>query len=321
MRLVIVGYGNIGRGLVETLAEKRSSLKKGGLDVKVVAVCEYSGCIVDESGVDLKRLLKEKPRWGKRKTLDVINEVDADIVVELTPGDIKSGEPGLKHIRAALESGKHVVTSNKSPLVVAYGELVKLAEDNGVMLKFEATVGGAIPVLNTLDRELKSNKARNVYGILNGTTNFILTKMLEEGVDFKAALLEAQTLGLAETDPTYDIEGIDSAAKVVILANSLGMDVKFKDLKVVGITGVTPEAVDLAKEHGYTIKLVGDIAAKEVSPRLVPLDHPLNVGGSLNAVLVDTDVAGEITLIGAGAGPRETSSAIMSDINAIAEKT
>jgi homoserine dehydrogenase len=320
VNLIIVGFGNIGRGLAGTLVKKKAALRQRGVNLRVVAVCEVKGCVVDENGVNLSQLLKGSVRWGRHKTLDVIRNVDADIMVELTPGDINTGEPGLRHIKAALESGKHVVTSNKSPLVVAYHELVELARKNNLQLRYEATVGGAIPIINTCTNELKVNSAKNIYGILNGTTNYILSKMSEEGVDFKVALKEAQTLGLAETNPDYDIKGIDSAAKVVILANSLmGMNIRMSDLRIRGIDGVTPEAVEVAKEHGYAIKLVGDVAAKEVSPRLVPLDHPLNVSGNLNAILVETDVAGEITLVGAGAGPKETSSALMSDILAIAE--
>jgi len=319
-RMIIVGFGNIGRGLAETLVKKEGALKARGLDLAVVAVCEVGGCVVDESGINLNTLLSGKAEWGGRKTLEAIENVEADIVVELTPGNIKTGEPGLTHIKTALESGKHVVTSNKSPLAVAYSRLTRLASRNGLQLRFEATVGGAIPVISTFRNELKVNSAMNIYGILNGTTNYILSKMSEEGVDLQAALKEAQDLGLAESNPEYDINGTDTAAKVVILANALmGMDVRLADIRIEGIKRVTPEAIELAKEYGYTIKLVGDVAAKEVGPMLVPIDHPLNVRGSLNAILIETDIAGKITMVGHGAGPRETSSALMADIIAIAE--
>jgi len=322
VRLVVVGFGNIGKGLASTLLEKRKQLMERGYDLRVVAVCEQKGCVVDDEGVDLEKLVGGKAKWDERlKTLEVIRSVEADIVVELTPGNINTGEPGLGHMKAALESGKHLVTSNKSPLVVGYRELSRMAAGKGLQLKFEATVGGAIPVINTCGNELKANAIRNIYGILNGTTNYILWKMTEEGVDFKTALKEAQNLGFAESNPDYDIKGIDTAAKVLILANSvMGMDAKMKDLKVTGIEGVTAEAIELAKDYGYAIKLVGDIAGKEVSPRLIPVEHPLNVPGNLNAILVETDVAGDITLIGAGAGAKETSSAILSDILAVAER-
>jgi homoserine dehydrogenase len=321
VRLVLVGFGNIGRGFASTLLEKGGHLRQRGYRIRVVAVCERMGCVVDEAGVDLRMLMEGKLRWMRRRTLDVIRDVDADIVVELTPGNIVSGEPGLGHILAALQSGKHVVTSNKSPIVVAYGRLKRLAARGKLQLRFEATVGGAIPVINTCANELKANGIVNIYGILNGTTNYILSKMSEEGVDFRSALAEAQSLGFAESNPQYDIKGIDTAAKVVILANSvMGAELRLKDIAVEGIEGVTPEAIELAKEHGFAIKLVGDVAGGRVGPRLVPQEHPLNVSGSLNAILIETDTAGDITLIGSGAGPKETSSAILGDVLEVSDR-
>jgi homoserine dehydrogenase len=320
VKVILVGFGKIGRGVAGSLAEKGAHLRRMGLDFRVVAACEHCGCVVDERGLDLGKLLSGKVKWGPRKTLDVLREVDADLAVEMTPGNIRTGQPGLSHIRAALESGKHVVTSNKSPLVVAYRQLSGLAARRGLQLRFEATVGGAIPVINTCTNELKSNTIMNVYGILNGTTNYILSKMGEEGVDFEAALKEAQSLGFAEPNPEYDVKGIDTAAKVIILANSLmGSRLRLRDLTVVGVDGVTHEAVELAKEYGYAVKLIGDVAGRSVGPRLIPVEHPLNVPGSLNAILVETDTAGDITLIGAGAGPKETSSAVIGDMISVAE--
>ncbi|MFH1788131.1 MAG: homoserine dehydrogenase, partial [Candidatus Altiarchaeota archaeon] len=185
---------------------------------------------------------------------------------------------------------------------------------------FEATVGGAIPVMNLMEYCLQVNEVKSAYGILNGTTNYVLSKMGEEGVALEAALKEAQALGYAEPDPTYDIEGVDSAAKVVILANALlGKNVSYSDMKVSGITEITSEAMELAKKQGYVIKLVGDVLRLEVSPRLVQVSHPLNVSGSLNALMLNTDVAGDVTLIGRGAGARETSSSVVSDVLSIAK--
>jgi len=320
-RLILVGFGKIGRGVAESIVKKRSHLMSLGYDLKVVAVCEVKGCVVDEKGIDLKRMLSGETRWGSRKTVDVISGMEADIVVEMTPGNIRDGEPGLSHIKAALKAGKHVVTSNKSPLAVAYHELQRQACKNGLELKFEATVGGAIPVINTCRSELRANGIMNIYGILNGTTNYILSKMSEEGVEFKVALKEAQSLGLAEPDPSYDIKGIDSAVKLVILADAImGEDIRLKDLNVVGVDSITSDAVELAKDHGFVIKLVGDVAAREVSPRLIPVEHPLNVPGNRNAILVETDLANDITLIGAGAGPKETSSAVLGDILDVADR-
>jgi len=324
--IIIVGFGKIGRAVARTIASKDSDIAgEFGVRLKVVGICDMVGSVLDEGGIDLGKVA-EKP-WGKhkdfvgRKTIDVIRSLKADIVVEATPGNVSDGEPGLSHIKAALESGKNVVTSNKAPLVVAFRELKSLARRNGVDLRYEATVGGAIPIINLYESELKPNTINSILGVLNGTTNYILTKMSEEGVEFDAALKEAQNLGLAEPNPEYDVKGIDTAAKVVILSNALlGKNVSLKDVKIVGIDEITPEAVDLAKEYGFEIKLIGDVKNLEVSPRLVPREHPLNIPGNLNAIMLETDIAGPLTLVGAGAGPKETSSSILSDIIAIAKK-
>jgi homoserine dehydrogenase len=195
------------------------------------------------------------------------------------------------------------------------------ARKAGREVRFEATVGGAIPLINLYRGTLQANEVRNIYGILNGTTNFILSKMAEECVDFRIALKEAQELGLAESDYSYDVDGIDSAVKVVILANALmGRSVSLKDVRVVGIRDITYETVELARKHNSVIKLVGDVNELEVSPRIIPQNHPLNISGALNAVMLDTDVAGDITITGVGAGPRETSSSVLSDIIDLAIK-
>ncbi|MCK4492208.1 MAG: homoserine dehydrogenase, partial [Candidatus Altiarchaeales archaeon] len=241
-----------------------------------------------------------------------------DIVLELTPGDIKTGEPGLTHIKEALGQGMNVVTSNKAPLALKFRELMKEAQKNNIRLRYEATVGGGIPIINLYDNGLRINEIKSVYGILNGTSNYILGKMEEELLDLETALKEAKDLGIAEPDPSYDIKGIDTGAKVAILANSLmDMEVSFKDINIVGIEDITPEAVDLAKKHGYSIKLIGDVRRLEVSPRLIPMDHPMNVSGFLNAITINTDLAKDITLIGRGAGAEETASSIFSDILSI----
>jgi len=326
IRIIIVGFGIIGRGVAETLVWKRQFFRSRlGVNVVVSAVCEVSGCLVPPGGVDLEKALSTPlPKiegWKDAKTKDVIRETEADVVVELTPGNIQSGEPGLSHILGSLAAGKHVVTSNKAPLAVAYRRIMEEAAKKERRVRFEATVGGAIPIMNLMEYCLQANEVSHAYGILNGTTNYILSKMAEDGVSLESALKEAQDLGYAEPDPKYDIEGVDSAAKVVILANALlGKDVSYKDMKVTGIREITPESVELAKKHGYVVKLVGDVVRQDVSPRLVPISHPLNVSGSLNALMLNTDIAGDITLIGRGAGARETSSSILSDILAIASR-
>lgn len=323
-RLIIVGFGVIGRGVVRVLTIKHSEIMKDyGIDLRVCAICEIDGCLVNEKGIELESALKlakeaklkKHPDWSPAKSLEVIGEIDADIVLELTPGDIKSGEPGLSHIMKALKSGKHVVTSNKAPLALRFSHITGMAEESNLMLRYEATVGGAVPLINLCRSNLQVNKIHSMYGILNGTSNFILTKMFEEDLVLDVALKEAQELGIAEKDPGYDIDGIDTGLKLVILANSLmNKKISFRDIKINGIRAVTPESIELAKKHGFVIKLIGDVSKLEVSPRLVPLNHPLNVSGTLNAVTLDTDIAGAITLVGHGAGEIETASSIFSDI-------
>jgi len=316
VKLMLVGYGLIGRHLMDSLREKQKGTE---IDLRLVAVCEVDGSLVNETGIDLDKLiendLRELAGFREEKALDLLDELDVDVMVECTPGDVETGEPGLSHIRKALSNGVDVVTSNKSPLAVSYRDLMDLASENGARLRFEATVGAAIPVLGLKENGLQANQVSNVYGVLNGTSNYVLSKMTSEGVSLELALSEAQELGYAETDPSYDIDGVDTAAKVVILANHfLDMDASFSDVDIEGIRKITPESLELAAEHGYAIKLIGDAANLKVAPRLIPQEHPLNVPENLNAVMLETDLAEDVTLIGHGAGGRQTSSALMADI-------
>ncbi|MGA9097842.1 MAG: homoserine dehydrogenase [Methanotrichaceae archaeon] len=318
----LVGYGIVGHGVVEVLHRKRSMLQEMGLDLKLISVTDHTGTIISEDGVDAEKILGERTlsdvATESMKGKEAIGAIDSDLVIEVTPTNIVHGQPGLGHMEAALSSGKHVVTSNKGPLVVAYNRLKKLAEDNGVMLKFEATVGGTMPLINLVERTLVGNTFYGIRGIFNGTCNYILTRMSQENIPYTHALSEAQDLGIAEADPTYDVEGVDTAGKVVILANALfNMNIKYSDVDVTGITGVTPEAIALAKEKGYLIKLIGDVPALTVKPTLVPIGSPIAVAGTLNSAAIYTDLSGTITVTGLGAGSIETASAILSDIISI----
>ncbi|MCS7131635.1 MAG: homoserine dehydrogenase [Hadesarchaea archaeon] len=329
MRIILIGFGNLGRGFARALIEKASYLRiNHGLRPVVAAAVDEFGAAIDERGLDIRRLLKSAertnsvagyPARGKRgKTaIEVIEEVEADLVFELTPTNIKTGEPGLTHIKRAMMAGRHVITSNKGPLVVAFRKLNELAKRQGVEFRYSASVGGSVPVISLAKRMLAGNEIQSIRGVLNGTSNYILTRMSKEGAPFDVVLREAQEMGIAEKDPTLDIEGIDTACKITILANAIfDMDAKLKDVKVTGITRIRPEAARLAQEAGYAIKLIG-VARRdllEVGPKLVPVGHPLAVGGTLNAVTFQTDLARETTITGFGAGPRETSSALLGDM-------
>ncbi len=322
MKMAIVGFGNVGKAVAKVMLEKRELLQKVGFEPSVVAIFEEAGSWIDEKGLKLQEILskgEDSPSWveGAMMAEERIADLDCDLIVEMTITNIDDGEPGLTHIREALESGKDVVTSNKGPLVLAFPELMDIAEKSDRLLLYEATVGGAIPVFHVAREALMVNKIISITGILNGTSNYILTKMTEERVSFNAALREAQEKGYAEADPTYDIEGIDAASKLVILANGiLKMKKIIKDVRIEGITRITPEMTELAIEDGYLVKHIGYVDRNriEVMPRLIPRSSPLAVGGTLNVISLKTDVAQDITLIGRGAGPRETASAILGDI-------
>jgi len=327
VRLLLLGFGVIGRGFAKVLIEKSDYIKKKhGIELKVVGVGEYNGCLVDEKGVDLKAALdlREKgkwldmlPQWKKITTKEMIDKVQADIAVEVVPSDIKTGEPGAGLIEAALKKGLHVASSDKCAMAHRFSELMNLAKKQDKWLLFESSAGGGMPLMNLARECIQADEVKSMEGILNGTTNYILTKMSKGGMDLETALREAQELGYAEADPTYDVEGIDAAAKTVILANDImGMNKKFSDVKIMGIRGVTKEAVQLAKKNGYVIKLIAEVNSSglSVGPKLVPENHPLNIESNLNAVMFKTDIGRDVVIIGRGAGGRETQSAIFSDV-------
>lgn len=315
VKISIIGFGAVGRGVAK--------LVKGIPFIEVTAIADSKGVAITPN---IEETLNKKQAGrpisnSSLSALDVITSVDHDITVEVTPTNIIDGEPGLTHIREALRHGRHVVTSNKGPLVKRFSELMKLASDYNVMMRYEATVGGAMPIINLVRETLTGSKVLNIVGVFNGTCNYILTRMTEEGLDYDHVLSEAQDMGIAEADPTYDVTGIDTACKVIILANSVfGQDVTFEDVNITGITKITSDALRLAKERAYSVKLIGDVKELKVSPMMVPGEHPLSVGGTLNAASIMTDNAGEITVTGKGAGSIETASAILSDIIGICKE-
>jgi homoserine dehydrogenase len=330
LKVQIVGFGNIGKGLAEVIISKRKVLReKHGLDLKVVSVSDITGTVFSDNGLDLEKILNTVKKKGNVigcpgarpiTGIEAIEEIDSDVVIEATPTNIKTGEPGLSHMLKSFDLGKHVVTSNKGPLVLKFKKLKEAAEKKKVKFMFEASVGGAMPVINLARDCLSGDEIQAIVGILNGTTNYILTRMHKEHSPFETVLREAQELGIAEADPSYDVEGIDTASKLVILANALmGLNATYKDVKIQGIKKITLEAVELSKEAGYVIKLIGEVrdGRLEVSPRLVPVNHPLNVDGALNVAMLEADIAGEVIIVGKGAGATETSSAILSDLIAI----
>lgn len=323
MDIFVAGFGTVGQGFAEVLESREMFFKKRyGENVRIVGVMDSRTYVTDPEGLAPMDLVSKKTETGKvgtktyKNALEVLDSVDYDILVEVSPTDYTTGGQGLKNIIHALENGKDVITTNKGPLAIKFGELIALARKNRCKLKFEGSVGGAMPIINLCHDNLVGEKIQSIRGILNGTCNYILSKM-DSGQPFEQALKEAQQLGYAEADPTGDVGGFDSACKVVILANSVfGRNVTFSDVSITGISGVTEEAIVLAKSRNMVVRLIGEITDTklEVAPRLVPRGHPLAVTGTLNAAQIQSDLAGPVTITGRGAGRLETASAILSDL-------
>ncbi|MFX0101295.1 MAG: homoserine dehydrogenase [Candidatus Hodarchaeota archaeon] len=326
-KLCLIGLGTVGKSLVSILSSKKAFIEeKYGISFTVIGIFEIDGLLHDPSGIVLDKIIageniKKMNGWREGiKANDEIENLEFDILVEMSWTNVESGEPAFTYIKKALNSGKHVVSSNKGPFLLYYKELMDLSREKGKKIRMEATVGSCLPILQASRTSLHGNEVLRIEAILNGTSNYILTRMANEKLDFDLALKEAQERGYAEADPTLDIEGHDAAGKLVILANTLmGMDKSIKDVKIEGISHLNLQAINLASGEGFIIKHLGIADAEgnlEVKPKLVPRAAPLGAGvsGTLNAVKIVTDLSKEIIFMGRGAGGIEAASAIFSDI-------
>ena len=330
-KIALAGCGNVGTALLELLCETKDELReKYGFEYKVVLVSARSkGTIMNPEGIDLGAALGslretrtfEKLQRAEGTFEELLKRSGATVLAECTPTNLKTGEPGLTHIRAALSRGIGVTTVNKGPISLALDELTALAKADGARLSYEGVVMSGTPVIDMIKSGLAGCAVKKFEGILNGTTNFMLTKMAE-GAEYGAALAEAQSLGYAEADPTGDVEGWDAAVKVSILAKILfGADIPVEKIERTGITRITPAQLEAAKKNGCAVKLIAGIDASGaqlrayVEPKEIPLSHPLaSINGGTNAITVTTDNLGDVTLIGPGAGRRETAQALLGDI-------
>ncbi|KQN39341.1 homoserine dehydrogenase [Sphingomonas sp. Leaf407] len=316
LRIAIAGLGTVGAGVIR-LIETNGDLiaRRAGRRIEIVAVSARDRS--RDRGVDLSRY-----QWVD-DTAALVTTGDADVVVELIGG---SDGPALTLARSALAAGKGFVTANKAMIAHHGLELAEAAEARGVALKFEAAVAGGVPVIKGLREGAAANELSQVYGILNGTCNFILSKMEAEGRDFAGVLAEAQALGFAEADPSFDIDGVDAAHKLSILASvAFGTRPAFDEVAITGIRHVLAADIAEAAALGYRIRLVGMAEAgprgqfQRVHPHLVPLDHPLaHVTGSLNAVVAEGNFVGRLFFQGRGAGDGPTASAVVADLIDIA---
>jgi homoserine dehydrogenase len=310
VRIGLLGCGNVGGALVQLLADADGVAARTGLRFEVTRVAVRN--VARERSVDL-------PEGCLTHDADaVVADPDVDVVVELIGGI----EPARRLVLAALKQGKPVVTANKELLANVGSELFEAAATAGVDLLYEAAVAGAIPLIRPLRESLAGERITRVMGIVNGTTNYILTRMTEEGASYGEALSEAQSLGYAERDPTADVEGYDAGAKAAILASiAFGVTVVAGDVYREGISGVTPADIDVARRLGYVVKLLaiaervnGDVAVR-VHPAMIPATHPLaSVRDSFNAVFIEGEAVGELMLYGRGAGGMPTASAVLGDL-------
>lgn len=326
MRIIICGFGTVAQSLAKLLVSRTDDLyAKYGLKPRIVGAFDSKGGVVDPSGLDLNRLVEVKKKIGTIKNydnskknwagLDIINNVEADVLIETTASNYKDAEPGMSHIISAMKNGMHVISVNKGPLALAFPSLMELATYNQVLLKFSGTVGGGTPILDYAKNSLRGEQITSFAGILNGTTNYILTNM-EHGMSFDKALKDAKSRGYVEADESLDLDGFDAAAKLVILANwIMGMKVTMPDIHRTGIRNVTTKDIKDAAKKNCAVKLIAS-CDKElvVSPREISTDDPLCVNGTLNAISFTSEHSGTQTIIGKGAGGTETASSILRDL-------
>ena len=335
MKLMLIGFGVVGQGLAQILYEKADELEdKYNFTPKIVGVATNSrGILYNAQGLSIPDLLDAAEQGdfsyypdddGLERdfsdAVDLIQGRGADVMVEVSPTNIETAMPAAKHFQTAIATRKHIVTANKGPIAIGYGGLMKRARDAGVQIRFEATLMAGTPAISMGTEGLAGCKIDSVQGIVNGTTNYILTEM-EKGLSYEDALRQAQELGFAESDPTADVEGWDAAAKVLIMLDVFfGIDFSLEDIDVSGITVISKADIETARLNNERYKLIASATKNggHVKAIRLPLSDPLSqVNGATNAITFQTDLMGDVTLIGAGAGQLETGFALLADLLAI----
>ena len=333
MDIGLIGFGGVGQALIKLLIDKESYLlQQYNLKINVKYIIKSNGGIYNASGINLSEILKVideninitcHNEWKDNLNInDIIDNNDIDTLVELTSTNIETSEPGLTHIRKSLENNINVVTGNKGPILLDYKKLKVLADNNNVELKVGCTTGGALPSINGGIYDIAGSKIQSIEGVLNGTTNYILSKMANDNVDYKEALLEAQKVGIAESDPSLDVLGYDTASKIIILSNVLmNSDLKLEDLKINGIEEVRLDNIEKAKVRGNKIKLIGKVYKKDnlvkgyVTPIEIDENHPLYCVDYKNkGIYYKTDTLGDISIIGGASGTMNAAASILRDI-------
>ena len=326
MRIILCGFGVVGQSFAKLLESRSEDLyARYGLKPRIVGVFDRNGSAVDTSGLDVSRLIDTKKKYNSVKKysetknnvsgIEMINDLEAEVLIETTQSNYNDAEPGMTHIVNAMKRGMHVISVNKGPLALAFPSLMELADYNRVIFRFSGTVGGGTPILDFAKNSLRGERIVSFDGILNGTTNYILTNMAD-GMSFNDALSDAKQKGYVEADESLDLDGLDAAAKLVILANwIMGMKVTMPDIKRTGIREIDSSDIKRAAEKICAIKLIASCNKKlVVEPKEITVDDPLCVSGTLNAISFTSEHSGTQTIIGRGAGGTETASSILRDL-------
>jgi len=330
INIALIGKGNVGTSFLQLLNEKNPVIINScEFEIRVVGIFENDGAILDKNGINLETLLKlgndfrthDNWKFGY-SALEYIDKLNLNILIETTPTIPENGEPAKSHILKALNSNIDVITSNKAPFYLDYKNIKKIANDRMQLIRYEATVASCVPILS-IKRYLQGNEIIGIRAILNGTSNYILSKMSDDSISFGQALKEAQELGYAESDPNLDVRGYDAAGKLVILANELlGYNMTIRDVEIKGIENIDEQDIELAKSNNQVIKHLS-FAKKGhlyVKPQHVDKYSFFNINGSLNVIELETKNAGKIVLSGRGAGGIEAALAIMNDLISILQE-
>lgn len=333
LRVAIIGFGNVGQEFARLLLSKRDwLLRKKGLDVEVLAIATRSrGSLISKNAIDLGNVLERLkdggtltdfgPETTTEMPIGIIQKCDADLMIELTTLNIENGKPAIEHIKAAIDCGMDVITANKGPIAFAYHELRDMARSRGVHLRFEGTVMDGTPIFNLVEKTLPGCEILGLEGILNSTSNFVLDQM-SGGRSMKEAVAEAQRKGIAEADPSLDIDGWDASAKITALANVLmGADTTPRAVDRKGVGEITVADVEVANAQGKKIKLIASAEREDgkVKLKVMPLrigsEHPFwSVDGTSSALTLKTDLMGDLTIFERGPGITQTAYAVFSDL-------
>ncbi|NWK06564.1 homoserine dehydrogenase [Marine Group I thaumarchaeote] len=326
MRIILCGFGVVGQSFAKLLESRSEDLyARYGLKPRIVGVFDRNGSAVDPSGLDSSKLIDVKKKYGSVNKYsdtennisgtEIINNLEAEVLIETTESNYKDAEPGMTHIVDAMKRGMHVISVNKGPLALAFPSLMEIAEYNHVLFRFSGTVGGGTPILDFAKNSLRGERIVSFDGILNGTTNYILTNMAN-GMSFNDALDDAKQKGYVEADESLDLDGLDAAAKLVILANwIMGMKVTMPDIKRTGIRKIDNSDIKRAADKNCAIKLIASCDKElTVAPKEITSIDPLCVSGTLNAISFTSEHSGTQTIIGRGAGGIETASSILRDL-------